>query len=230
MSIGQIIRHEDSLDFVKSLPGGWDTIIWDPPYMDPQDKKHLERVNTRSKLQIKKQNRGYPKQLKNSTARLMERPKRKEILDIIKSKMNPLGHILQFHTIKEELWKDDISCLHYWIRYPQKVMSGSRDPFNAEHINIIGPKIPGRKNQLDTFIVVNMKSIYNGYVIKRACAKPTELFEKLYKHLDSQFILDPFAGLGNSIKAARGLGLTIQANDIDKNVNWDFRKQLRLEI
>lgn len=60
------------------------------------------------------------------------------------------------------------------------------------------------------------------YGKNRACEKPVKLFDFLYDIIGSKYILDPFAGYGNSIRSALNNNLKIDACDIDDTLNYDF--------
>ena len=208
----------DALSFIQNIPDSIfeqiDCIIWDPPYMDPSDPNHVERLNSRRR-----------RFNETSSLRFLERKYRDKVLDIIKQKMNPDGYILQFHTIKEELLEGG-NCIHGWIKTGPAVFSGSSCPNNIEWINIIGPKIPRTVGRvLNKYIIHSSEYTYNGGFprLVRGCAKPLTLYLDLLKHVSVSFVLDPFAGYGRSISAALNLGIDIYACDIDSSLDWHDR-------
>jgi len=107
----------DALSFVRSIPDQTfrqiDTIIWDPPYMDPNDLTHKERLNSRRR-----------KFNKTNSLRFLDKEYRREVLQYIRERMNPDGFILQFHTIKSELMNEGSNCIHGWIKTGPAVFSG----------------------------------------------------------------------------------------------------------
>lgn len=208
----------DALEFVKQSKGGWDTIVWDPPYMDPHNKDHQERINKRRRNWYDRNNRFK----KTNYTRFMERDTRKKILAAAIAKAADKYTIIQFHTILDELWIQDRICTHVWVKHPIQPISGSRDPFNGEYINIVGTKkFNGHLDRMNEYIVVDVTTAYKGIMIKRGCAKPLELFKKIFKHVRATHILDPFAGLGNSIVAADRMEIPIDACDLDSSLKWD---------
>jgi len=57
----------------------------------------------------------------------------------------------------------------------------------------------------------------------RPALKPTELYKRLFLALESKRIFDPFAGWGNSVIAAKDLGLEIDALDIDESLQDRYK-------
>lgn len=206
----------DAMEFVKSIPDEiWkiiDLAIWDPAYYDDDNPKHIEKINRRGKFKGKRDGNG-------TETRLMNRKHREKILEYIRSKTNDI-HILHFHT--EEIDIDPLACIHVWVKPIINCSAGNCDRNNGEYIFVEGKKVEGKLKGrvLNKYINAGFKSI-----VPRSCAKPTFLYSELYRHLDSKFVLDVFAGYGNSIVAADNLGISIYACDIDSKLNWDKKQK-----
>lgn len=230
-------------DFIHQLPGGWDLIIMDPPYHDPDDEMATEALNKRSGKFVSKIDSNRIEAFHETTIhRFMPRWERERILALIRTKAKPKAHFVYFHTDLHQLpydWilgeKEGVACTHGWTK-PGKmgVLSGSACPKNIEWIQIV-PKIKGRPKGriMDQFIDMQppsrTKTLGREIIIARACAKPFELYLEIFRHTRAKYILDPFAGYGMSIKAADHLGLKIDACDIDGTVNWNFEAQKNLQ-
>lgn len=208
----------DALAFTYSLNGGWDTIVWDPPYHE--EGSSLDRNTTPSNKGAN--NLAYRLSIQKDKI-IMPRKKRDEILNLIKSKMDIPGCIIYFGPEEVNGWK------HIWNK-GDAYASGGYVIRNSESIIIhpVGEFKPKRLPGLHHIISVLPESTIirlrgNKYVrsnVPRLCAKPHELFMKLYKHCNSKHILDPFAGFGRSISAAFEMGLKIDACDIDSELDW----------
>lgn len=215
----------DAMDFVKDIPDQYwkkiDTVVWDPPYYDDDNPEHLEKVNGRTKLKSTDPKKGgYQRTEFNYSdspdTRLMNKLHRQNILEYIQSKLNEDSHILYFHT--QEVIIYPLACKHIWVKTIRDTMAGNNDRNNGEYVYIMGKKIEGKiKGRiLNKYINAKFPTI-----MPRSCAKPLFLYKELYRHLDSKFILDPFAGYGNSIHAARKMNIPIFACDIDDSLIWD---------
>ena len=208
----------DALSFVRQLEGGWDLVIWDPPYFSP-NAEDSERLNSRSR------NFNLTKKL-----RVMDPLRRDEILNLIKAKMDPLGRIIYFQTDLTRIPKN-YECLHGWVK--STVLSGSPCPSNIEWMAIFGSSIkkaPGRI--LNQYLPYPYELKYNGGFprLVRGCAKPEALYEDLYRHTDAKHVLDPFAGFGRSISAAIKNGIRIDACDIDHTLQAQYDSYLTNHI
>lgn len=219
-----IITGIDAMDYLMSIPESiWkqiDTVIFDPPYYNESD---LEKVNQRSKLKDDKVN--WDKQY----TRIMNSDHRNKILQFIKSKKSDKARIVYFHTVKDRVKIQNLACEHIWVKPIGITLAGNNDRNNGEHILIEGERVKGKIKGRVLNKYINAK--FDGF-IPRACAKPTKIFSELYRHLDSKFILDPFAGYGNSIKSAVEMNLNIFACDIDSSLEnrWRvYREQESLE-
>ena len=205
----------DAMDFIKDIPDQFwkkiDTVVWDPPYYDDDNPEHLEKVNQRSKLKDKKV------QWDKQQTRIMNKLHRQNILECIQSKLTKDSHILYFHT--QEIIIYPLACIHVWVKPINGTMAGNNDRNNGEYVYIMGKKIEGKIKGRILNKYINAK--FNGLNVPRACAKPIFLYKELFRHLASKFILDPFAGYGGSITAARSMNIPIFACDIDDTLKWD---------
>jgi len=200
----------DALDFVKSIPEKIlrkiDTIPWDPPYWDPNGKDRGARLNRHKKLD-KHDNRFF-----------MDPKIKEKIRTYIEERTNAVWIVFSSDPLKGYDYE------HIWFKGDSfGSMSAGRQTRNDEYVYI---KTNGKKlNILPGLPRVLHFPVGFGVHMPRRCYKPAGLYNRLYKHINSEFILDPFAGYGMSIKAAYDLGLTIYACDIDETVEWDFKPQ-----
>ncbi len=201
----------DAMEFIKKIPDKeWkkiDTIVWDPPYFDSDNKDHIEKFNKRA-------NR-FTRDI-TINAVLMNPIHRKNIKEYIENKINATW--IKFHSV-DNSYNDKYKMV--WYKKKPSISGAVIYP-NHEFIWISTFKKLNRcilPYVLDYPITMG-KNQYggNGY---RTAQKPLLLFEQLFKKLDSKVILDPFAGYGNSIRAADKLGLEIWACDLDKKLSWD---------
>lgn len=199
----------DALDFLKGIPDEiWeqiDTIVFDPPYFDEGNEDHMERFNDRKG------------RILNNSFIMMDVDHRNNILNYIRSKMKK-GFIIRFHS-------DDVGFdgqKHIWFKHRIGLGGGSMRR-NHEYIWIepINTKLPimGGLEFILSFPLKGSKNQYNGNK-HRTAMKPTDLFKRLFSHLKSKFVLDPFAGFGNQIIACRHLRISIFACDMDKSLQW----------
>ena len=225
----EVLSNLDALEFVKSIPDEiWfliTDVIADDPYFDSDNPEHYERFNGRTAR--------YQKGklfMKNADTRLMDSKHRAKIYDHIKSKISSHTRMIYFHSDLSMLPKLETDyCDHVWVKKIKDASAGNNDRKNGEFIRISHrPQgmIVGRI--LNQFIFLPAPNNKNGHLV-RSCAKPIKLFKEFYRHLDSTFILDPFAGWGGSIFAAREMGISIYANDIDSSVNWIQKKNTMKE-
>jgi DNA modification methylase len=220
----------DAFDFVKKIPDDiWplvDTVVWDPPYSDEGGYYDLDYIDTKKG---KKGRNMAEKMSRNKSKLVMPRKKRLEIYDYISAKGNYnyihfFGNLkgkqeLDFECQRECIWfKSNISHTNhfnftnhefFYLKTPNLKIGESG--LNGKHVKYIWniPTDSGYNKKTKTFLWT-----------QRMAQKPLKLFNDLYKLLDSKFVLDPFAGYGNSIYAARKLGLSVYACDIDKTLKW----------
>lgn len=107
-----------------------------------------------------------------------------------------------------------------WRR--KKVGLGFNIGRNAEYIHLVNyhgltlPTVTETKKP----ILNEIESITT--TEERTCSKPIELYTKLFQALQSKRIFDPFTGYGNSVIAAKDLGLEIDAFDKDESLKERF--------
>ena len=136
-----------------------------------------------------------------------------QLKNLILSKSNNPAFV-NFHTDIRKLNQDNKILIWYKSDRPINNLIG-----NCEFIEFTTHKKTHWKTR-----IFEHKSILN-----RACEKPTKLFEFLYNTIGSKYILDPFAGYGNSIRAAQYNNLKIDACDIDNTLDYNFDKIKTLE-
>ena len=195
-------------------------MIWDPPYMDPSNKDHKERLNHRAG-RWKPSTINWRERIKRNDTRFMSKKLREEILKLIKQKMNPNGHIVQFHSIAKELWTENRAYLLIWVKSEWSGISGSPVINNGEFVNIIGPNVQKNGNTIPKYLAISEEK-KNGICIVRSCAKPQRLYEMIFRLLNPAHVLDPFAGYGRSISAAIKRGIQIDACDIDPSLQFQY--------
>lgn len=196
----------DALEFLKKMPKEiWDkidTVVYDPPYFDESDIKRFDR-------------KGKGRLQKDFSKLMMNKQHRETIFELIKSKMKK-GFIIKFHQL--DILKGQ---KHIWYKELCSIGSGSVRPNHeyifVDNINCEYPKMPGLP-----FILHHTQR----RIDTRTAKKELGLYLELFKHFNSKFVLDPFAGYGNSIYAADKLGIPIYACDIDKTLMWDREQKL----
>lgn len=210
----------DAQTFVNSLEGGWDTVIWDPPYFNLEDKQYQKKISGSKRVRLWEDH-----------TRIMDKYQRERILLSILEKADKNVNILYFHS-KRELLPDKnkfyipFRCDHVWVKPILNSLTGSQERHNGEYIRIFSKIKP--KSIKHGGIVNTYMSIYPPVIrgaLARSCAKPKSLFSQLYEHLGSTHVLDPFAGYGESINAAIQLNIKIDACDLDNTLQWYFRKE-----
>lgn len=185
----------DALEFVNKLEGGWDTIIFDPPYYN---KNNFNWNNWK--------NKNKKGDLFNEKIYVMSNDYRKNIEEVILSKCdNPV--FIKFHTDIRKLNQDNKILIWYKSDRPITNLIG-----NCEFIEFRTHKRLFWKTRI----------FEHKYGKNRACEKPIKLFDFLYDIIGSKYILDPFAGYGNSIRSALNNNLKIDACDIDDSLNYNF--------
>lgn len=232
MNKGQLQTGVEALHFLETIPLAiWrviDTVIWDSPYFDSDNKNDMERVNQRSRMN------GSSKIIWNdSNTRLMNSKEREAIISYIRRRINDSCYIAHFHTDPSRVvMEKEKACEHIWVKPIHYCIAGNADRNNGESIIIEGTKIKGKpKGQiLNKYInaVFSREKHLDDFIpdghhhIPRACAKPFRIYSEIYRHLDSKVILDPFAGYGMSIKAGLSRGAVVYACDLDPTLEWDF--------
>jgi 2-polyprenyl-3-methyl-5-hydroxy-6-metoxy-1,4-benzoquinol methylase len=212
MIIRNIQYGIDALSFVDSLEGGWDCVIWDPPYKDPKNPVHQEQINKRRRSWYDRNNRFKP----TNNTRFLDLEYRNQVLDLVKSKMAANCKIVYFNTKYKEL-PTEKGCEHTWVKLKNiGVISGSGCPDNGEHFKIVPPVKREKGKILSRYVAYKAPS--DGIIIKRGCAKPIELMRDILRHCSATFVLDPFVGLGEIIFAAAEMGVNIDACDIDDSI------------
>tara|TARA_Y100000004_G_scaffold163292_1_gene192538 strand:+ start:511 stop:1191 length:681 start_codon:yes stop_codon:yes gene_type:complete len=210
----------DAQTFVDSLEGGWDTVIFDPPYFNLEDKAYQKRISGGKRVR-----------LHDEHTRIMDKYDRERILISILEKAHPDVNVIYFHSKIDKMpdknkWYLPYRCDHVWVKPIMNSLTGSQERHNAEYMRIfsrVKPKSHKHGGVLNTFI--NAYPPTKRGNVARACAKPSILFSQLYKHLGSKHILDPFAGYGMSLNAGIQLGLKVDGCDIDETLQWYFRKE-----
>ena len=206
----------DAMEFAAAIPDDvWnqiDTIVWDPPYMDLNNPKHKKKMLGGQKSQRHNLS-------KTHYTRILDIDYRDKLLSYIKSKTNDI-YIIHFHT-DEEILNNIEGCSHVWVKGKNTSMTGSACVNNAELIKVEGTKIKREKGRiLDKYLWIPFN------FPPRACAKPVKLWLELFRHIDSKFVLDPFAGYGNSILACDKMDISIYACDLDDTLTWGKQSKI----
>lgn len=188
----------DALDFLNEIlqenPDIQDyediVIVWDPPYL----------VNGFGNW--KKAHGGDLMKLGEGAMLVTDHIK---LVEQTLIKLFPQAIWIKFHTnineinTKEKLfvwYKSDVPESNLignieFIELSNQVGKGSRIPFKSKVFEI--PREPNT----------------------RSMCKPSKLYRKLFNLINPKFVLDLFAGYGNSIKVCKSMGITIFACDID---------------
>jgi len=209
----------DAQTFIDSLEGGWDTVIWDPPYFNLDNRTYNKKLN-------KNRVRWH-----EDYTRIMDKYKRERILLSILEKADENVNIIYFHAKRELLPAKNnfylpFRCDHVWVKPILISVTGSQERHNGEYIRIFSKVKP--KSIKYGGIVNTYLNIYPPVIkgqLARSCAKPMTLFTQLYKHLNSKYILDPFAGYAMGLNAGIQLGLRVDGCDLDDKLQWHFRKE-----
>ena len=194
-------KKMDALEFVNSLDGGWDCIVWDYPYMDlksaqiyndPRQKKYNRNKNIENH-QIYKSYipESYLLKLKG------------EIL----SKVDKCIFLTFFHQPKD--FKDFI----IWYKEPSRSRTGQNILLNAEFISweiYNGYTISSNTKDKHIFKVLAIPKKGGSGV---TFSKPVQLYIELFEWINPSYVLDPFAGSYNSAKACKELGIKIDTCD-----------------
>jgi DNA modification methylase len=215
----------DAFDFVKTIPYDiWpliDTVVWDPPYSD--EGGHYDR-------QYKKEYNTYERHAfnltKNKEKLVMNRHLRLNILNVILKKIcRPYTLFHFFGNIDTSKQPLDIKCDNIIIWHKSNIDYKNKFSLNNhEFIHIKNNKKNLHKHLKYIWSIPTEKDGFKWS--KRIAAKPLKLFQGLFEHYESKFVLDLFAGYGNSIRACDQLGLNIIACDLDKELNWDKKKKI----
>jgi hypothetical protein len=195
-----VLKKMDALEFVQSLEGGWDTIIWDPPYFEEKNNGSA--------------NKFVPSERKNINIESLE-----EIKKLIDQKSNNYNFVEFYFKPKNcdklIIWIKDITC---------GMISGDKIQRNLEYINInLKDNFKANKPIMSGIYLGNYLAINN---IKSPLEKPIKLYEKLFKYLNPSKVLDCFAGSYNSAKACNRLNIKIDA--CDKYLEVPYMKKSNL--
>lgn len=218
-----LVLKIDALTFVKLLHKKgkqYNYIDFDPPYMDPDDPIFMKRVKVDSKHAKLNQNASH--------TRILARWKREKVMKYMRLMLKPKkGYIGHWHTMESELPSSDRGCKHVWVKDEMFGIGGRGCVNNGEYFFLEGPKVPIVETRMMGFFVYeSAETKNNGIEIIRACAKPTEIFERVLRHagIETELkghrdfsILNPFTGAGRIIRAALKYqeGVTIDACDLD---------------
>ena len=204
----------DSLEFMMGIPEEiWykiDTVIFDPPYFDINTPSDVKRFHRRSKV----------KRFLDDHTVLGDWEQINKILKYAQSKINK-GTIIYFDSRDNRY---DLPYKIIWYKGRPSITGGVIMPYH-EYIWLENINIKYSQQQFPSVMHHNIissnqnKKIRTGY-------KPKSLFLELFDRLNSKFILDLFAGKGESILAADHLGLPIFACDSDKKLKWDKQPSL----
>lgn len=218
------------LDFLRhpDLGGQWDVIVFDPPYWDdsllPTNGGSISYKQSKS-MRSEHQGKRFmsPVDRINILKEIILRSSPKvSVIDFYNAPINPVNIESLFSFLK-------YSCQHVWVKPIKYSMTGSTERHNGEYITIYSnhkfPRKHTSGHTLSKFLPYRPpeRKTSKGEHIARTAAKPKDLYIELFKHLDAKNILDPFAGHGGSIRAARELGIHIDACDIDNTLEWGMK-------
>lgn len=206
----------DALEFVQSLEGGWDCIIYDPPYLN-DDRSHRKDYWTSRTNKI----------AWNIPTREVTSINEDYLIkfnELINNKITTPFIFIEFSNLIK-----DSDALFIWDKTPHRLRIGNNILNNAEFINVYFKNDYHLKQGNPYKHLEKILHYYNGLTNKTKYTKPIKLLKDLLLWSQCNYILDPFAGSYNSVKAANQLNIKIDACDkyqkIPKNLdstlnNW----------
>jgi 16S rRNA G966 N2-methylase RsmD len=204
-----VLKKMDALEFVSSLEGGWDTIIFDPPYMN--DRNALNQFDWEKDLNIERKNPQIWNNAKNIKQRLLIN---QDYLDELKNEI--------ISKITNCLWVDFnktwIESNYNFIWYKSKSygtvgMGYIKQNCSFVSIKSFGDKKPERYKASLSMIEEHK---YNRNTMK-ALEIPFSLIEKILLFCKSNKVLDCFAGQFVTAKVCKKLNIEIDS--CDKYIN-----------
>jgi hypothetical protein len=191
------LKKMDALKFVQSLPGGWDTIIFDPPYYDESMK-----INKRQIRNIFEYKLDHKRTFLDDKYLLI-------LINEIVKKINE-NNCVVIKWYNRPIF--DADYVINWYKGTSNLMGGFVKK-NTEYANIyfIGKKRIDKNILLLETESFPVKITFNDNRIP--FEKPIKLTKKILQWCKAKYVLDPFAGSFNSAKACNRLNIKIDACD-----------------
>jgi DNA modification methylase len=198
-----VIQKADALEFVQSLDGGWDCIIFDPPYIDSTTAGHKD---------FKEAYKRHGEIWTNPERFHLDWDYIWQLKDLILSKTDSY---IFFHVDKiiYNFWD-------YWfVWYKGKGYQPAFPTYIGNNCSFIGINIvnkkPFRGNKLmkvESYKSPTMGS--NQFSQKtRAMSLPFLLIKKMLEFAQAEYVLDPFAGSYVTAKVCNRLGIKYDTCD-----------------
>ncbi len=196
-------KKMDALEFVDELAGGWDCIIWDPPY--------LERI-IQNRFHYSPSGKRIFTVDHTKEATLIDHEYLNRLTILIQSKTDSCVWIMFRNKIIE-----DVDLFFIWIkREGSGIRSGYNVMSNVEFVNIklINYKIKqGSDYKHLPRAILSPKRASNQFTKRNEFEKNIDLIENLLKWSQCSYVLDPFAGSYSTAAACRKLGLKYDTCD-----------------
>ncbi len=195
----------DAMAFVEDLQGGWDAVVWDPPYMDKKTVGKTKKTVDNSLYDF----------WVDIPERTIEDPVyNKKVLELIHERTSSFA-ILKFYF--ERMKSPDPNLIIGWYKGGAGYAggySGAKVKKNTEYVNIYYNNFaPSLKHTIEeTIYIPRLVGFGKTYKWKRF-EKPVKLYKDIFTYLDCKYVLDPFAGTYNSVEACKTLGIRIDACD-----------------
>lgn len=201
-------KQSDALEFVTSLKGGWDCVIFDPPYYNDKrfgNSLSLDIVEDKTKRRGK--HSYWNAAFKQKERMEIDQNHLKLIRSTILSKMNKQSWFIEFNN-RPLNYKYDI----IWYKGKSYGGLGYRILRNCSHIGI--EKI-GDKHDVDHSSMIREVEEFPifGFNRRKSMKIPHGLLIKLLKFVKASYVLDPFAGDYSTSAACEQLGLKYDTCD-----------------
>lgn len=202
-----IAVQEDALEFVRRLEGGWDCIIFDPPYLSESNiYSYKGEIHRQNENIIKKESLSRWKSALDMTYRLTISKRYLDDLEkeIIK-KRAPKGFWIRFSNKR---WEAEYNI--NWYKGRSYGGLGGYILRNTEYIMIdawSGAKPDLKIGMFET----EEHEVPKGEI---ALAKPVSLITKLLRFCRATKVLDPFAGSYSTYKACLRLNIEVDTCDL----------------
>ena len=209
------IKKSDALEFVNELEGGWDCILWDPPYLDHKRDNHKDYWKNRNKIKGRSAWNTPEKKFTSIEPEYLD-----DLLLRIRNKIdNPYVFIEFSNKVKSDLFL-------IWNKTPHRLRIGNNILNNCEFINI------GFEREFKLKQGSEYKHIHKILNIRKNVDGSIKLYKEILSWIKPTHVLDPFAGSYNSAKACKELGIKIDSCDkyldppliLRKDINYYLNK------
>ena len=167
-----------------------DTIVWDPPYLASGFGEW--------------KNKDGGEVTKIDLDAFVINDDIKSLKTILETRF-PNAKWIKFNTNINEINTKEKVMIWYKPDVPESNLIGNVEFIELSNVAGKEPRIPFKSK---IYAIPREKNT-------RVMSKPSLLYEKLFRLLNSKSVLDLFAGYGNSIKVCKAMGISIYACDID---------------